>query len=1151
MRKITSLLMLFCAFVGTAWAGPTDLPELTTDTDNPVWYTIKNTRSGKYMNYVGDAAQMTQTTTTSAATLFYFTAANVEATEGFTAVKIHTYKTTNLLSSHNSWTADGVVWYLHEDAKNTPATGLHITKEANLTGWNALNDAYQSHITDYYSNDAGSIFVVEQVTDFSSVIDVPAAKAAAIAEIQNYALVSTIYPATTSYEEAINAVTPENNSIAGLNAAIEAINAKVVDYKKAAYAALEGKYFSIQTLTTERAKGFMEMATSKVVGTETLASPAGLWQFVSNNDGTLKVFNPYTGKYLCEPQSNSTEIAVTTDANSAGNYTLEVNASATVAEAKIKLTSNGKSVHMAGGFTLVRWDNGGASEWQVKEVTDFTALIATYKTNTLETLDQWATLSVVFDAALINTAKANIDNITTTDFATFAAIDAELVNVADAVAAKMFTFQTKATDSGRNGVWVSADVNAGKAIGADNQDYNAIWSLRHAGGVSFYLYNELNSVYMGAPAGECALTAEPVAAYTFEIIDATNNLVEMKSNGGTLHASNWVGNQLINYDGDEDASRWYINTIDVTADIQAILNNLTADDYAEVPELGQYPTAAYNDLVEARNTAKTVEEVEAAIAAFKKSKNLPVFTIDGVISYAAGKSIYDDPGNVNAKGNTHYFKATNVYDKTMWWALDMTATEVGVIEEVGIYNVGTGNGFWGSSSIKITETGENEGTGIADDGIFLFYTTGNDSPIHYQNANQLITRYGDTGAASGSAHKFTYIGSTYELNQLTDEHIAALSDLQTAATAKAKYVNAEIGEGIGQYTGNKDAFLTAIANAQAIQAKSLVEVATMNIADITAVTSAITESASTFKLNMPTAGFYRVKSMNGNDDAKKGKYWQSKEDATGMELVAEKDAARSIIYLGEDNTLVSYGCGYALNQYDGMDAAGSEGKAWTISENTEVVGAYALYRNGDTYCLSDWSGLTYGQNDANAAWALEEVETLPVSVSAAGYATLYAPVALTIPAEVKVYTGTVNEDILTLNAVETTIPANTGVVLEAEEGEYNFAIGTDVAAIEGNALSGTIVTTAKPAEGEVFTLQAIDGIGFYPFTGENVSGFKAYLNLPAGSGVKGLRFGETTGIENAIVGENGNAAIFDLSGRRVAKMQKGIYIVNGKKVYVK
>ena len=59
--------------------------------------------------------------------------------------------------------------------------------------------------------------------------------------------------------------------------------------------------------------------------------------------------------------------------------------------------------------------------------------------------------------------------------------------------------------------------------------------------------------------------------------------------------------------------------------------------------------------------------------------------------------------------------------------------------------------------------------------------------------------------------------------------------------------------------------------------------------------------------------------------------------------------------------------------------------------------------------------------------------------------------------------------------------------------------------------------------------------------------------MPNNAGAQALRFnfGETTGIEGVIEGTNANAVIFDLSGRRVAKMQKGIYIVNGKKVYVK
>ena len=99
----------------------------------------------------------------------------------------------------------------------------------------------------------------------------------------------------------------------------------------------------------------------------------------------------------------------------------------------------------------------------------------------------------------------------------------------------------------------------------------------------------------------------------------------------------------------------------------------------------------------------------------------------------------------------------------------MTTTEIGVIESVGIRNVGTGANFWGCPTIKITETDENEGAGIADDGIFLFYTTDDNNPIHAQDDGQLICRYGDKGAASGSAWTFTYLGNTYDLNKESGE----------------------------------------------------------------------------------------------------------------------------------------------------------------------------------------------------------------------------------------------------------------------------------------------------------------------------------------------------------------------------------------------
>ena len=324
--------------------------------------------------------------------------------------------------------------------------------------------------------------------------------------------------------------------------------------------------------------------------------------------------------------------------------------------------------------------------------------------------------------------------------------------------------------------------------------------------------------------------------------------------------------------------------------------------------------------------------------------------------------------------------------------------------------------------------------------------------------------------------------------------------------------------------------------------------------------TAVNSSDYSFAINMPAAGFYRIKSMNANDANKKGKYWQSNEAGDAMELSASKDEKRSIVYVSEDFKFLSYGCGDFLNHYTNIVAV-ADGKSWNVMENASVVGTYALdYPDDGNWCLSDWTGgATYGNNDANAAWIFEEVVSLPVAVTAAGYATLYAPVALTIPAEVKAYTGTVKGDYLTLNAVEGTIPANTGVILEAPQGTYNFAVTADVDAIEGNALTGSAPKSVKNADKKVYTLQnGSNGPGLYRFNGVDgngnttyINGFRAWVELDAAAAVNALRItrGDETGIDQII--SNDELVIYDLAGRRVEKMEKGIYIVNGKKVVIK
>ena len=182
---------------------------------------------------------------------------------------------------------------------------------------------------------------------------------------------------------------------------------------------------------------------------------------------------------------------------------------------------------------------------------------------------------------------------------------------------------------------------------------------------------------------------------------------------------------------------------------------------------------------------------------------------------------------------------------------------------------------------------------------------------------------------------------------------------------------------------------------------------------------------------------------------------------------------------------------------------------------------------------------------------LEEITTLPVTITAAGYATLYAPVALTIPDDVTAYVATDNGDYLTLTEVKTTIPANTGVILAGAATTYNFVITTG-GSVGSNALTGTVAAIARPS-GSYILSNGGSGVGFYKDGASTIPGFKAYLPAASpGVGVKTFRFNEETAIEALeSAKEAGSAKIYNLAGQRVTKAKKGIYIVGGRKVVVK
>ena len=253
------------------------------------------------------------------------------------------------------------------------------------------------------------------------------------------------------------------------------------------------------------------------------------------------------------------------------------------------------------------------------------------------------------------------------------------------------------------------------------------------------------------------------------------------------------------------------------------------------------------------------------------------------------------------------------------------------------------------------------------------------------------------------------------------------------------------------------------------------------------------------------------------------------------------------------------------------------------AEKLFIPGSDAFYEVNKTNCTLN---VPYGAKETYAAtsvWSeFTNIVELPaeafnLTVSAAKYATLYLDYNAIIPQGVEVYTASnVDGNRLMMEQVTGILPANTGVIVRAEQGTYTFVESTEtVGAIEGNLFRGSVediyITPAKGAKYYVLSMK--DGVvGMYE---DALSGGtfknnanKAYLVL----GDKNLGiydeevdtedpgmqlsnkyyfdFSGTTAIE-PVVNEVEKNVYYDLSGRRVENPTQGIYIVNGKKVLVK
>ena len=239
--------------------------------------------------------------------------------------------------------------------------------------------------------------------------------------------------------------------------------------------------------------------------------------------------------------------------------------------------------------------------------------------------------------------------------------------------------------------------------------------------------------------------------------------------------------------------------------------------------------------------------------------------------------------------------------------------------------------------------------------------------------------------------------------------------------------------------------------------------------------------------------------------------------------------------------------------------------------------------NEDFYLMAGFSGnqfhaasattVYYTESNQTSAFCLEpalqqnkiKTNALTVGTVRANIATYSSPFPVKLPEGVDAYIAKQEgENNVVLQKITGALPANTGVILSSETAATPYiptARTTEPLATEteGNMLVNTD-GNAVPDNVNAYILSQNSGTAVFKklmsgASNRKIKQYKAYLELNGANSAQLMKFAfagsDLTGIQNVTETSAKSKTAYDLAGRKVGKLQKGIYIVNGKKVIVK
>lgn len=242
-------------------------------------------------------------------------------------------------------------------------------------------------------------------------------------------------------------------------------------------------------------------------------------------------------------------------------------------------------------------------------------------------------------------------------------------------------------------------------------------------------------------------------------------------------------------------------------------------------------------------------------------------------------------------------------------------------------------------------------------------------------------------------------------------------------------------------------------------------------------------------------------------------------------------------------------------------------KAFVLRHSTVGEGDNYLDAGGISTVDGRSIGVYVKKSNGSCFLFLEPEFTVPLNTNdnlVASFATLALPfdfkVASSNTNDAKLYSGAYNASTGTLDmtAVEGVVPAGAGVVIKSDNKAANIVLTANAKStatvLTGNQLVGTTeeIAFSELTDKLVFGVTAQNHVGFYAAGGSAaLPANRAYLptSVLGGENAVAMNFGgNVTGINAVVKADKANAAIYDLTGRRVTRTVKGgLYIQNGSK----